>query len=337
MSIKNTDEGNERFGIYLPFYFPDRSPLELKKDSETIQIDQVNFSVKKKNIGYFIFGGEFKSENEAQIFLKKIKSCFRWYSLKQKTGVKFPEEIADINEYDEALKLDKNTPLQKMYRKKGWTKLHGDYDANKAYIIPLHLCLTRWETGEVKVSGGRGVENLNSLFNKAFEKERLKEIENYPKLKLGIDLYCSSQFKDSIEAEFLALFNSLEVLLEDTKVSQTLRKAIKLAEEAIDNFKEDQKVKNNKHQLDSLISRVKNLVNNSIHHKLKNQIAKNGESLITEIKVKNSIKNVYSTRNKLVHQGRIKKKQLKEGLEFLRKFVPLYLEKEFEQIVNSKK
>lgn len=334
MAAGTDGHGTRRFSLYLPFELAEGRTLQLDEGGSIIKVGDVEFKAERLHYRYAISGGEFQSEDEARSHLLHLQASLLWFSLKHKTGLKYPEALSDVRLLEKEITISTETDFNSSLLKRGWTVVHGDYDADKAVVKPEHLCLTRWETGQMSVKMHQKVESFEASLQEAATFPAIGQLTVHPKLKLGIELYAANHFELSGQAQFLTLVAALEATLESEKVSETALGALKTATDAVQDALANSEEKEHE-ELKRLLDRIHGLKQQSISKRFQRQVADRGEKLNSYTNLEETLKSVYDTRSKLLHNGKADLERIRQGLGFLRDFVPEYLTHEFKRIAGA--
>lgn len=326
--------GTERYGLYLPFELPYGRTIKLDEGGSTLEIAGTSFKTEALHHRYAIHGGEFETVEEAKAQLDNLRAALLWFSLKHQSGLRYPEHISHARIYDEPKRISGDGALHSLLRKRGWTVIHGDFDADKAIVLPQHLCLTRWEAGKVGVHTDLDVEGFAETLREAVSFHHVSRLHGYPKLILGIELYAVNHFEVSDEAKFLTLVGALEATLEDESIPEASIEALDSATESV-RAHLDRASDACRADLEHLLQRLASLKRRSISDQFRRQIATRGAGLIEVESLDQSLTAAYGTRSRLLHDGRADPERVRQDLKFLRQFVPAYLSREFRVIAGA--
>ena len=283
---------------------------------------------------YAIYGGEFVNEEDAIDFLNNLRSSLLWYSLIRNFGLRYPQTNSSVQLFDNEIPVSDNNTMHKIFTDNGWEVTHGSYDADKAYVVPQHLCLSRFETGHATIRMGLSSNQLQDTLEESFAFPQLTNLQDHPKLRLGIEIYASSSFEISVEAKFLTLIASLEATLESCKISEASKIAVVRAKVEI-KAQLDQSIDSEKEELELLLQRVNGLVERSIGDKFRRQIADRGAGLLDTDNLPKALSSAYSIRSRLIHDGRVNQNDLQSHSNFIQQFVPAYFEREFRRVTGA--
>jgi len=326
--------GAERYGLYLPFELPYGRTIKLDEGGSTLEIAGASLKIEALHYRYAIHGGEFEAVEKAKMHLENLRAALLWFSLKHQSGLRYPEQLSDARLYDEPNVISGDGAFQSLLRKRGWTVLHGDFDADKAMVLPQHLCLTRWETGKVGVHTGLNFERFAETLREAASFDHVSRLHEHPKLKLAIELYAVNHFEVSDEAKFLTLVGALEATLEDASIPTVSLEALDSATEAVRAHR-DLASDASRADLEHLLQRLAGLKRRSIGDQFRRQIAARGAGLVDVDDLERSLTSAYETRSRLLHDGRTDSEKVRQGLLFLREFVPAYLSREFKVVAGA--
>lgn len=272
----------------------------------------------------------FPSEEAAIDYLKSLMASLRWVSLKNKLGLRFPEEVNKPSYFSKPITVSEKSNIYEIVKNNGWFVIDGNYDADKLTIIPEHKYLICWEPGHLTLTLGLNPQNIFSDINQSISFKALKNIQSEKKLCLAIELYSGYQFEVSNTAKFVQLVTILESLLPEIEIPDEVKPVLEAAKKVL---KDERKAKKLRHEntesLDLLISRMGELKRQSIGSCMISYISncidefpELGEKAITTSK----LKEIYRTRSSLLHTGEFDEKLLTEGIEFLSVLVPKLLE-----------
>lgn len=339
MAAGATGGGEERYGIYLPFELPVGRKLGVEPGGSRVEIANTQLTVEQLHHRYAIHGGEFSSHHEAEALLNSLRSSLLWVSLTHRLGLRCPEVISNCSFYEQPIKISSENKATSFLLERGWTEIHGDFNADEAIVKPQHLCVTRWEEGRCGVITGLAVDQFASTMDHAHQLRNLEGLGLHPKIRLAIEVYASAQFETSDQAQFLVLVAALEATLESQRVSDSVMRAIEAATAAVKGMGNitdgDTHVTD---QTSQFLSRLQGLKEASIAQKFREQVAIKGGELDpwkSGGDLGNELKEVYNTRSRLLHDGTSEHERVKSGLAFLGEFVPAYLAKEFERVASE--
>jgi len=339
MAAGTPGDGEERYGIYLPFELPIGRELKVEPGGSSIELANTQFTVERLHHRYAIHGGGFLSKLDAEAFLNDLRTSLLWFSLTHRLGLRYPETNSDCTIYEEPNQISPDNKFTSLLTKRGWTASHGDFNADQAVIKPEHLCLTRWETGRVSVRTDLALDRFVSAIAHANQLPNLRGLRDHPRTRLAIEVYASVQFESSDQAQFLVLVAALEATLESQKVSDPVLCAVEAATGAVQELIESMGTEaSDPEPIRQFITRLQSLKEASIAQKIRDQIAKNGGELEpwkSSGNLEAHLKDVYSTRSRLLHDGTTDAERIKSGLAFLREFVPAYLVREFNRAASA--
>lgn len=334
MTAGTQGAGAERYGLYLPFELPYGRTIKLDEGGSTFEVAGASLTIEALHYRYAIHGGEFGTVETAKAHLENLRAALLWFSLKHQSGLRYPDQLSDASIYDQPSTISGDGALQSALRKHGWTEVHGDFDADKAVLLPQHLCLTRWESGKVNVHTGLNFEQFAETLREAVSFDDVSRLHEHPKLKLAIELYAVNHFEVSGEAKFLMLVGALEATLEDAYVPEESIVALNSAAEAI-RFHLDDAGDASRADLEHLLQRLMGLKKRSIGDQFRRQIAARGAGLVAIDELEYTLKSAYDTRSRLLHDGRTDPEMVRRGLVFLQKFVPAYLSRELKVVAGA--
>lgn len=329
-SIGSSGSGSDRFALYVPFTVS--LGCEISSIDREIEhnINGYKFRIEKLINFYAITVGEFNSIDEAHRFFPKLCSSFLWVSLKLKAGISYPKSITEVNIEDAPTKISKDSNFRNIVDSIGWNELDGDYDADKAVVIPDGKKLIKTEFGNVIGVIGFNAENFVKFIAEAISFESPGSFVEDKKLQLAISLYSASHYEVSDSAKFITLVNVLEALKKQEEIPDMAREVLKLAKSFIKEKRDlYEKNSNEWNEIEHLISRIGQLKKQSINKSIKKFISetiKEAPELGDKEEISKKISDIYDLRSNLLHDGVVDYEKIKKELHFLIKFIPKLLE-----------
>ncbi len=332
--------GPERYVVSIPFTVaPGRvlnksaNPIIQKMGASTVKLEKLH------HLHYLTFG-PYATLQRAETGLGNVAAALLWTSLNQEVGIQYAKERKDPIILPDPSPINESGAMGYMLKSPGWEATDGNYDAEYSTVRPDHKRLVRWEAGHVNLTVGVDANRFVAIVGEALQFPGLGAVAADEKLKLAIELYAGHRFELSTSAQFIALVTTLEALLPDLIVSESTSEAIERASEAVLvarnlRARETQEWTD----IDRLLSRVGELKRESIGASLRQfvgaAIARN-PALGEEQTVLGSLRDAYSTRSRLLHDGSADPQALSAGLTFLRDFVPRLLIALFKEVSGAK-
>jgi hypothetical protein len=213
----------------------------------------------------------------------------------------------------------------------GWDVIEGRYDADKAVVRPEAKKLVRWEMGRATVIAGIGADNFTQSIKEALLFSSPENVVKQEKLQLAIDLYSAFFFELSDNAQFITLVTVLEALTPEFDVPDVARKTLESAKALVKEARGGYSSNSNEwNDLEHLLGRVGKLKQQAIGTRIRKYISgvvQEYEELGDPQEVSNKLKDLYKNRSLLLHKGKADEHSIKDGLQFLRSFVPKLLER----------
>lgn len=326
-SVGSAGEGSERYTLYVPFALSPGRELKVIAANSSFNLDDYYLSVEKLNHFFAITIGPFASENDAINFYEKIQAGFFWWSLTDRIGISFSQNISSIEFFDPPKPTVGN--FKHFSTNPGWSEIEGHYDADKVVVRPEHKKLIRFETGQPKVTLSFSIEHLKEKVSEALELDHPENVIADEKLKLAIELYSASFYEYSENTQFISLVNVLEAITTGNNISSHAQGILKQAmlglkknRDQYSNTSEEWK------ELDHLHSRMGNLRRQSIGKALSDfavSIVDVNPQISDSENIKEQLITSYRLRSSLLHDGTADKEGIKNALSFLRDFVPKLL------------
>jgi hypothetical protein len=298
----------------------------------SFQLDEGDFQLVLEKLQhlYSLSSGPFPSLEAAAIRLEELQASLLWLSLTRQVGVSYSKTLGEVTLYDSPKPLPGTEPLAYIGRVTGWTTIEGHYDADVAVIRPEHKRLTKWETGRASVVLGLTMDTFSEPLMEALSFKRLRDVIQDHKLKLAIELFAAHRFELGENAQFITLVSALESLLPRKSISKASIHALDRAKASV---KEMRDALNNPksvewNEITHLLSRIGNLKYESIGITLRNfvlSVISRQPELGDPGHISSKLKNAYSIRSKLLHDGHYDTQAIGESLSFLRQFVPQLL------------
>lgn len=345
MSLSKSREYSGEFCLHIPFEMAFGDEISHLEEPKRYNIDKFSVILKKTDeSSYLLKIGKFKTKEEAFEFYFKIKAFFLWASIKFRKGIKFSDNLKEINYFEE---------LGGKPQFKGDDNLKQIFEECDAYNLDngplIHPYGVKWINfggGKVIVTAGVGVDKfadaLKEVLQFPYPENVFNEI-NGVKLQLAIDLYLSYLFESDRNARFITLVTVLEALLPPKKeisrssqkflesMKEMIKPEIKNLESKVKNIEgydldEEFKLK----ELQRILTEIDKLKKESIKSNMRNYIStfiRANTELGDPDEIAKLIGNIYDDRSSLLHEGKYDKDKISENLIFLENFVPKLLEK----------
>jgi len=338
-SIGSDGSGQERYVSYFPFVLAPGADLAAIDGSASSTHGAATLRLEKLHHLYAISFGPFASVETATASLDRLRAAFLWLSLSCGVGVSYSRVVGDLTVFDTPKSVLEPGFFSDVAGTAGWTAIDGHYDADKALIRPDHKRLTRWEMGRATVTLNIGIENFFQTLRQALSFDGISRVAEHPKLRLAIELYATHRFELSDNARFISLVTTLESLLPDMKIPKcslvALTQARAVVKETRERYPRDSPEWS---AIGHLLSRVSTLEDESIGMTLRNHVSSivsRHSELGNQTDVVKRLRDVYSARCVLLHEGRADDGRIKEHLSFLQEFVPRLLATLFRKVAEA--
>lgn len=331
--------GDERYAAYLPFVLapgrdigPVDSPVRRGQGVEMFTLEKVHGL-------YSLTVGAFESYEAATAAQSRLQAALLWVSLKYKVGLRYSKSAGSVDLFDEPKPVPDRGVVRNVAEAVGWDATDGQYDADKSVIRPEHKRLLRWQTGSATVHTGLGLENFFEAVGEAFSFSRPDGIRENAKLQLGLEMYGSFAFESSDNAQFLTLVTALEALLPEYSVSADTITALEDAKATVKRLRDTHPQESHQRSdLDHLLGRLGSLkyqaIGTSLRQFVTETLGRHPELARLE-KTIAQLKNLYTARSNLIHEGVSDSDEVREHLSFLRDFVPKLLETLYREATSS--
>lgn len=325
-SIGSKGRGENSYSIYLPMVWSGGSELNIE-DSEYIgTLNNHRCVLQKHHYIYSLKVEDFRSLDECDNFISKLKMAIRWLSLKRTVGIRIPIDRSDIRVYEIPIKISEESNLKGIIDSVGWTEVDGTYNADQLVIVPEVKKLTRWETGKASILMGYNPQFILDDLNECLDLHNIDEVLSNRKLNLALELYSAYQFEVTTTGRFVKLVNVLEALLPNSQVTGESLQALKIAKKAV---KEYRNAKNNMGEeiqdIEYLLGRIGNLKRQSIGINLvefiESTLSKQPH-LGTPDDMLPRIKEIYNARSTLLHTGQYDENSLRNYISILAELIP---------------
>jgi hypothetical protein len=200
---------------------------------------------------------------------------------------------------------------------------------------PIHESASHTEIRTEPVTRGVSSESLLASLEQALAFPELDSVVVNAKLTLAIELYAGHLFELSENAQFIALVTALEALLPDVPIAQSavavLNQAIEVIRAARQHLAPDSPEWSD---IDRLMSRVSKLKYEAIGTSLRrfaDSVVQRNPELGAADAISVSLREAYSVRSRLLHDGVSEQPVMRVHLNFLRTFVPRLLKVLFEE------
>lgn len=325
VSKGSVGDGNKLFVLYVPFSLAAGRTITIPEKSEIYNFIGYEIHLEKLTYFYAITVGYFDTMEDARDFFPKLCASLLWVSIKNGMGISYPKYLSEVRLFEHSQSMMEENDLYSVF--KDWNGLvEGEYDSDKAIVIPDGRKLSRWEMGRASLSIARKADCFMGEIYEAFAFPSLEKVVGDNKLRLAIELYSASFFESSENAQFIAFVNVLEALIPEVVVSDVERVGLDRAKCLIKKMREDE-VKGSREwrQLGCLLSRMGDLKKQSIGASLREYIlvlVDEFPSLECYQGIDGKLKHVYDCRSRLLHTGAVSLDEVKLHLSFLRRFIP---------------
>lgn len=331
--------GPSRYVIYLPFVLAPGATVSSLERTASVAISSHTLTVEKLEQHYAASLGPFSSREEAAPHLARLCGSLLWLSLRFNLGIRYSKTLSDVKMYDEPMPIHESSSLAPIAHAVGWDAIDGNYDSDRAVIRPDHKKLMRWEGGQATFTVGFSVDSVLELAKDALSFPTLERVVEDQKLQLAIEIYAAYRFELSSKAQLLTLVTVLESLLPEIDIpphSNVVLDELKdLVMVSRDTYS---KASPGWRDLETLLSRVSSLKSEGIGIRLREYVSAvisahpdlgEGEDVPAQLR------EVYTVRSKLLHQGHWNESKAQEKLAFLARFVPRLLEALFRDASNG--
>lgn len=279
--------------------------------------------------------GPFPTEREADTGLDTVAAALLWASLALGVGIQYAHVRKQATIFDAPQPVSDSEQMGFIRNVRGWEATDGHYEAEHAIARPDHKRLIRWEMGRATITVGISSENFIGCIEQALLFPNLRAVIADDKLKLSIELYASYRFELSESAQFIALVTALEALLPDFDIAPTAMVVVSDAKELVRKARDQQpRASQEWIELDRMLSRVSTLrheaIGTSMRRFAESVILRNPE-LGDATAIASSLREAYSARSRLLHDGIAIQSSIKAHLTFLCEFVPRLLRVLFEE------
>lgn len=321
--------GAESYVASLPFELSPGSFIQFPKN---VSIRHgLSGSLKLEHLShlYSLSLGPFSSPPEADVGLSRLRAAALWCAIEFDIGLRYPAGVQSVTLFDAAMPIPTTQPMAFIGQVTGWEATDGHYDAGLPSIRPDHKRLLRIETGKVNFTAGISIERFVAKLEEALSFSNLLQAARDDKLTLAIEVAFGHRFEVTDHARFISLVTSLEALAPDLDVSprsaETVEAATQLMRATRDAIpREDPDWE----ALDRLLNRVAKLKHDSIGEAIRSFVdcaLTRHSSLGESNAIRKKIREAYSTRSRLLHDGSVAPERVRTSLEFLRSFVPSLL------------
>ncbi|MCH7650964.1 MAG: hypothetical protein IIA63_07375 [Nitrospinae bacterium] len=193
----------------------------------SFNLGDYHLSVEKLSHFFAITIGPFVSEKDACNFFEKIQAGFFWWSLTDRIGISFSQNVSSVKFFDSPKPTVGN--FKHFSTNPGLSEIEGHYDADKVVIRPEHKKLIRFETGQPKITISSSVEHLKEKISETLELGNPEKVIADEKLKLSIELYSASFYEYSENTQFISLINVLEAITPEDDIANHAQKILKQA------------------------------------------------------------------------------------------------------------
>lgn len=338
MSAGSDGSGEARFISSVPFILSPGSKIELAETVSRTLTGGDRLILEKLQLRYSASVGPYKTEAEAEVGLQRLTAALLWSALEFNVGLRYPSGRADVTLHAEPIPISDDSTISYLREVLGWQETDGFYDVDSPVIRPDHKRLVRFEGGSATITAGIGDNNFLEKVAEALEFPCVEKVAESKKLRLAIEVCAAHRFEVSERAKFVALVTALEALVPDSVVSPLAAAALSVARSAV------LEVRNKQHdgsvewtEVDRLLSRISKLKHEAIGTSMRNfalEAVQRHPSLGYPVATASALRDVYSVRSRLLHDGHVDSKLLQEKLTFLSQFVPKLLRLLFREMAG---
>ena len=327
--------GPERYVASIPFVVAPGVVINSSGEELLRPMGTTKLQLDKLQLIHSLTLGPFATEFEASSALERLGAALLWSSLTLGIGIQYSHQQGAVTLFESPQSIPETEPMATIGRARGWDATDGWYDAEKAIVRPDHKRLARWEAGQATMTLGIDPERLLASLEHALTLPHLEGVISDHKLKLSIELYSAHRFEFSDNAQFLSLVTALEALLPNVEITQTAATALIDATEAIRDARDrHDRDSHDWAEINRLLSRVGSvkyeIIGTSIRQFVDSVIVRN-PSLGDRDSIATSLKDAYSARSRLLHDGHFDQQEVKKQLAFLRTFLPTLLQTLFKE------
>jgi len=339
-SAGSVGTGPDRFVASVPFVVAPGATLNTPVDPVSRSVNDSSLTLERLQLLYSLTLGPFATEREALSGLDTVGAALLWASLVLGVGVQYAKERKPATLFDAPQPVADSEPMRFIRNVRGWEATDGHYEAEHAIARPDHKRLIRWEMGRATITVGIDSDNFLRCLEQALSFPNIRAVVANDKLRLAIELCAGYRFELSKNAQFIALVTALEAILPEADVSPAAMTVIDQAAELTRKTRDQQPRQSEQWtELNRLLSRVSQLkheaIGTSMRRFAESVILRNPE-LGDATMVTSSLREAYSTRSRLLHDGIIDQAAIGTQLGFLRDFVPRLLRVLFEEASGAR-
>ena len=331
--------GDERYVVYLPFVLAPGADLNPFDGPVSVPAGMRTLKLEKLQHLYALSLGPFNSMGEAAEHVTRLRASLLWLSLQSSVGISYSRQLGAVELHEVAQPVPDSGMMTEVAGAVGWDTVDGNYDADKAMIRPDHKRLIRWELGRPSIRIGLAAENLLETVSDALSFERLGAVADNAKLRLSIELYAAHRFEVGENAQFITLVSALEALTPSREISETAINGLTAAKEVVKERRDRERRDSAEwEELNRLLSRIATLkteaIGTALRENVKAVVLRHpalGDAGETSIK----LRDVYTVRSNLLHEGHAAGENVSEHLAFLRRLVPRVLDVLFREEVGK--
>lgn len=332
--------GPDRHVVSVPFVIAPGAAIDPLANPVERIMGTSSLKLEKLQLLHSLTLGPFNSEVEAVRGLDRLGVALLWASLSHGIGIRYAHLRGTVTLLDTPQTMPNSEPMAHIGRATGWSAIDGHYEAEQAVVRPDHKRLIRWEMGQPTVTLGISSERFLASLEQALAFPELEDVIANDKLKLAIDLCAGHRFELSENAQFITLVTALEALLPDIPIAQPCVVVLNQATDMVRAARE-QLARNSSEwsDIDRLMSRIGKLKYEAIGTSLRRfaePVIRRNPELGTPAAISASLREAYSARSRLLHDGISEPLAIRAHLKFLRTFVPRLLQVLFEEASGAR-
>lgn len=329
ISAGSDGSGDDRFVASIPFVLSPGNTLQLAETALYSFEGGDHVKLEKLQLRYLASVGPYASEAEAELGLQKLISALLWSALEFSVGLRYPSERGAVHFHEQPLPIPNVEPMAYIGKITGWQATDGHYDADSPIVLPDHKRLVRFEGGQATITVEINSDNFLKTLAEALQFPGAASVANDNKLRLAIEVCAGHRFEISDNAQFVALVTALEALLPDSIVPPAAASALAQARAAVLEARNQHPVESIEwSQVNNLLSRVGKLQHEAIGTSMRSfalAAIQRHPDLGDADTASRALRDAYSVRSRLLHDGHADPALLSEKLSFLRQFVPKLL------------
>jgi len=290
---------------------------------------------------YALVATPFAAEALAIEHLDTMRAQLLWLALDTGVGLRYAPRNGHVEVFPDPAPVVPGSLFEPLARSAGWSAFDGHYmeGIDEAIARPEHLRLARFAMGQPSVHQEYNPEFLARVLGHVLGFPSPQLVVRDLRLRLAIELYCSTPFEVSARSRLVTMVSALEAVLPEYKVDARTKAALQRAAETVAlQLDELPQSSADRVSIDRLLQRVTSLNSESISSSLRRwvrEMAEREPALGQADDLVESVGRAYDVRSRLLHTGHASTQHVDDATRFLKKLIPNVLRVSFRDAASA--